>query len=98
MRDLTKEEHEYLSDNEEVTIDGVLFSVVETDEDMDDNFKHLTHYLADDKGNHIRVVETLIRYGYEDYGYESCYQELDACEVEKKEVVTIQWVTKKEEN
>jgi len=94
MRSLTKEEHEYLSNNEEVTIDGVLFSIVETDEEMDDNFKHLTHYLEDNKGNHIMITETLIRYGYENYGYESCYQELDVYEVEKKEVVTVKWVIK----
>jgi hypothetical protein len=95
MRNLTKEEHKYLSDNEEVTIDGVLYSVVETDEDMDDNFKNLTHYLADNKGNHIMITVTLIRYGYENYGYESDYQELDVYEVEKEEVVTVQWVIKK---
>lgn len=93
MRQLTKEEHEHLSGNEKVIIDGVLFQVVETDEEMDDNFKYLTHYLADDKGNHIRVDETLIRYGYEDYGYESDYQEFDVYKVEKREVVTVMWVT-----
>ncbi|WP_144575454.1 hypothetical protein [Bacillus cereus] len=93
MRQLTNEEHEYLSDNEEVIIDGVLFQVVETEEEMDDNFKYLTHYLADDKGNHIMTTETLIRYGYENYGYESCYQELEVTKVEKREVVTVKWVT-----
>ncbi|MDA1658847.1 hypothetical protein PDK35_02505 [Bacillus cereus group sp. TH153LC] len=95
MRNLTKEEHEYLSDNDQVEIDGVLFTIVETEEEMDDNFKNLTHYLADDKGNHIMIFETLIRYGYEDYGYESSYQELEVFEVEKKEVVVTRWVTKK---
>ncbi|MBK5492592.1 hypothetical protein [Bacillus sp. TH13] len=93
MRKLTKEEHYSLYTNEEIELGGTTFSLVEEEEDMDDNFKNLTYYLKDSKGNHIMVFITLIRYGYEDYGYESDYQEFDVYKVEKREVVTVKWVT-----
>jgi len=95
MRNLTKEEHRDAYHNEEVTLNGVTFQMVDESEDMDDKFKILTYIMGNDKGEHIMININLIRYGHEDYGYESSCQELEVYEVEKKEIVTVKWVTKK---
>lgn len=95
MRKLTKEEHYQAYMSEEFELDGVKYSMIEEDEDMDGNFKNLTYIFKGDDDSHVMIYITLIRYGYENYGYEADYQEFDVYEVVKKEVVTMEWVTVK---
>lgn len=94
MRKLTEEEHYKAYMNEKIVLDGVTYTMYEEDEDMDDNFKDLTYVFKGDNDKYIKFYVTLIRYGYEDYGYEAEYQEFDVYEVERKEVITVEWVTR----
>ena len=46
-------------------------------------------------GKFFRINIFYCRYGYKDYGYEDYMQDNYAYEVEKKEIVTTQWVSVK---
>ena len=96
---LTTKDHEMLSISMEgdfVTLFGsVVFQVLEKERSEDKDAIYIEYILqlqGEERFFSCSVV--LIRYGYDDYGYEDFSQDLDFIEVEKKEVVTYTWVQK----
>jgi hypothetical protein len=96
---LTTKDHEMLSISMEgdfVTLFGsVVFQVLEKERSEDKDAIYIEYILqiqGEERFFSCSVV--LIRYGYDDYGYEGFSQDLDFIEVEKKEVVTYTWVQK----
>lgn len=70
--------------------------VNESETDIDDNGKYNDIiYKQPSTGKFFRITLFYCRYGYEDYGYESYMQCNKAIEVEKKEVVHVEWCTVK---
>lgn len=96
---LTTKDHEMLSISMEgdfVTLfDSIVFQVLEIERSEDKDAIYIEYILqlqGEERFFSCSVV--LIRYGYDDYGYEDFSQDLDFIEVEKKEVVTYTWVQK----
>lgn len=96
---LTIKDHEMLSISMEgdfVTLFGsVVFQVLEQKRSEDKDTIYI-EYILQLKGEErfFSCSVVLLRYGYDDYGYEDFSQDLDFIEVEKKEVVTYTWVQK----
>lgn len=96
---LTIKDHEMLSISMEgdfVTLfDSIVFQVLEIERSEDKDAIYIEYILqlqGEERFFSCSVV--LIRYGYDDYGYEDFSQDLDFIEVEKKEVVTYTWIQK----
>lgn len=96
---LTTKDHEMISISMEgdfVTLfDSIVFQVLEIERSEDKDAIYIEYILqlqGEERFFSCSVV--LIRYGYDDYGYEDFSQDLDFIEVEKKEVVTYTWVQK----
>ena len=96
---LTTKDHEMLSISMEgdfVTLFGsVVFQVLEKERSEDKDASYIEYILQLQGGERFFSCSVvLIRYGYDDYGYEDFSQDLNFIEVEKKEVVTYTWVQK----
>lgn len=96
---LTTKDHEMLSISMEgdfVTLFGsVVFQVLEKERSEDKDAIYIEYILQlQDEERFFSCTVVLIRYGYDDYGYEDFSQDLNFIEVEKKEVVTYTWVQK----
>ena len=96
---LNLEDHRSLSDTsigDEITLfSNEIFVVLEIENSLDENASYIDYILKlknEERFFNCEVV--LLRYGYEDYGYEDGVQTLDFIEVEKKETITYSWVQK----
>lgn len=74
-------------------LDGEEFVFIEElNEDMDDNGKSRTYiYQRKSDAKHFMIEITFVRYGYEWYSFEKWANNGELIEVERKEVVTIEW-------
>lgn len=96
---LTTKDHEMLSISMEgdsvVLFDSIVFQVLEKERSEDKDAIYIEYILQlQDEERFFSCTVVLIRYGYDDYGYEDFSQDLNFIEVEKKEVVTYTWVQK----
>jgi hypothetical protein len=80
--------------------EGINYEFVkETDEDMDDNGKTYSYIVKEEGTNHYYSIDVyLVRYGYEDYGFEKYVQDHKMYRVELKTLTTETWVCIKEES
>jgi hypothetical protein len=89
---LTPEQHHKLR-GEYLEIDGEEFEYVDENVDIDDSGK--TKMIVWKRPSDNKYFITYVyycRYGYEDYGYEKSYQDLNLYEVEKKEIISYKWI------
>ena len=80
-----------------LVVDDELWEYVEeteTDEDEQGRYKDVI-YKQPSTGKYFMVTLFYCRYGYKDYGYDSDMQCDEAVEVERKEIVTVEWRTVK---
>lgn len=67
--------------------------VEEIERSMDDNGRDFTYlYKRKSDGKYFMITVYQVRYGYEDYSYDSDFNECDLIEVEKREVTVTTWV------
>lgn len=67
--------------------------IEELDCEVDDNGRTFTYlYKRKSDGKHFSIDVNQVRYGYEDYGFESWVNECELIEVEKRERVITSWV------
>lgn len=65
----------------------------ELDCEIDDNGRTFTYlYKRKSDGKYFSIDVCQVRYGYEDYGFESWVNECELIEVEKREKVITRWV------
>ncbi len=78
-----------------VLFDKLVFQVIEK-ESSEDKDAIYTEYVLQLQGEErfFSCSVVLLRYGYEDYGYEDFAQDFSFIEVEKKEVISYVWVQK----
>lgn len=74
-------------------LDGEEFEFIEElDEDMDDNGKYRSYvYQRKSDAKYFMIEITFVRYGYEWYEFDKSANNGELVEVERKEVVTIEW-------
>ena len=84
--DIYKNEGDFTFEGEEYKY------VEELDSEIDDNGRDFTYlYQRKSDAKFFMITVTQIRYGYEDYGYESWANECELIEVEKREKVITTW-------
>lgn len=79
--------------------EGINYEFVkETDDDMDDNGKTYSYIIKEEGTDYYYSIDIyLVRYGYEDYGFEKYAQDHKMYRVELKTVTTETWVFVKED-
>lgn len=66
--------------------------VEELEREIDDNGRYFTYlYKRKSDGKFFKIDVFQVRYGYEDYGFESGFNECELIEVEKREKVITTW-------
>lgn len=95
--DLTENQILDVAKGNKLVVDGELWEFISEEEsDMDDNGKYSDIiYRQPSTGKFFEITLFYLRYGYEDYGFESYMQCNKAIEVEKKEVIHVEWCTVK---
>lgn len=93
--DLTESQISDVANENKLVVNGELWEFInEQESEMDDNGKYNDIiYKQPSTGKFFRITLFYCRYGYEDYGFESYMQCNKAIEVEKKEVVHVEWCT-----
>ena len=95
---LTDEQMRAVSDECNLVVDNEEWEHIEQDgeKEEDEQGRYYSHiYKRPSDGKFFRINIFYCRYGYKDYGYEDYMQDNYAYEVEKKEIVTTQWVSVK---
>jgi len=90
---LTESQMSDVDSENKLVVEGELWEFVnEHESEMDDNGKYKdVIYKQPSTGKFFRITLFYCRYGYEDYGFENYMQCNEAIEVEKKEVVHVEW-------
>jgi len=93
--ELTSQHMEDIDSGKKLIVDNEEWQYVcqDGETEIDENgksYRFIYRRLSDDKL--FRVTNYLCRYGYEDYGFEVEYQDCNAYEVERKEIVRYEWV------
>ena len=83
----------YISKENDLIVDGEVWEYIEQDgEEEDEHGRYESHVFKRPSDNkYFYVTVAYCRYGYKDYGYEDYMQDLTAYEVEKKEIVKVEW-------
>jgi len=90
---VTREERKQFDDDETLIINKEKFDYVCVTEEISEDGKYFNYiYQRPSDKKFFRVSLYLCRYGYKDYGYEYSLQDLEAYEVEEREIVKRYWV------
>ena len=93
---LTDEQLRAISNEDSLIVDGEEWEYIEQDgeREEDEHGRYYYHiYKRPSDGKCFRITVSYCRYGYKDYGYEDYMQDNTAYEVEKREIITTEWVS-----